>query len=203
MTDVMKPLGLSVWRLTAARPMVTAGGRLFVDVTSDLASPVRRETPVNVLGKSDPRLQDALTTLLARGDFMQAWPDDQKGQKQSESNKGRPPADFQTLKDYDPAIVGELIERSQTAIAGLKQGIQAKSGAELFDFILEDIQQLRQFLSDPQSFGVIMTAMNASAWINEQMNEWLGKKMWQIRCRNPLPTISHRKWVWRSWMSQM
>src|SRR5215472_6499361 len=39
MTDPMKPLGLSVWQLTAGRPMYEAGGRLFVDVTQNLASP--------------------------------------------------------------------------------------------------------------------------------------------------------------------
>ena len=33
MTDAMRPLGLSMWQLTAARPMYEAGGRLFVDVT--------------------------------------------------------------------------------------------------------------------------------------------------------------------------
>lgn len=32
MTDPMKPLGLSFFQLTAARPMFHAGGRLFVDV---------------------------------------------------------------------------------------------------------------------------------------------------------------------------
>ena len=31
-------------------------------------------------------------------------------------------------------------------------------------------------MSDPQSFGVIMTAMNAASWINEKMMEWLGEK---------------------------
>ena len=39
MTDPMKPLGLSLWQLTAFRPMYEAGGRLFVDVARDLASP--------------------------------------------------------------------------------------------------------------------------------------------------------------------
>ena len=34
MTDAMKPLGLSLWQLTALAPMAEAGGRLFVDVTS-------------------------------------------------------------------------------------------------------------------------------------------------------------------------
>ncbi|HEU4451806.1 MAG TPA: PEP/pyruvate-binding domain-containing protein, partial [Longimicrobium sp.] len=42
MTDAMKPLGLSMWQLTAGRPMYEAGGRLFVDVTRALGSPAGR-----------------------------------------------------------------------------------------------------------------------------------------------------------------
>ncbi|MBD2165426.1 phosphoenolpyruvate synthase [Calothrix membranacea FACHB-236] len=174
MTDAMKPLGLSFFLLMTHAPMHTAGGRLFVDVTATLASPASRETILNVtLGKSDPLMKDALTTILERGDFIKLLPDDQRPGK---SSKGRSPADFQTLNDYDPAIVAELIQQSQTSIDALKQTIQTKSGSDLFDFILEDIQQLKQTHSDSQSFGVFMTAMNASSWINEKMNEWLGEK---------------------------
>jgi len=46
----------------------------------------------------------------------------------------------------------------------------------LLDFILEDLQQLKKWVSDPQSVGVIMAAMEASRWINENMREWLGEK---------------------------
>src|ERR671930_157309 len=42
MTDAMKPLGISVWQLTASRPMYEAGGRLFLDVTRILASSASR-----------------------------------------------------------------------------------------------------------------------------------------------------------------
>ena len=42
MTDAMKPLGLSLWQLTTPRPMHEAGGRLFVDVAPDLATPAGR-----------------------------------------------------------------------------------------------------------------------------------------------------------------
>ncbi|MEG4503018.1 phosphoenolpyruvate synthase [Microcoleus sp. F6_B4] len=174
MTDAMKPLGLSFFLLMTHAPMHTAGGRLFVDVTATLASPVGRETILNVtLGKSDPLMKDALTTIIERGDFIKSLPDDRSPGK---SSKGRSPADFQTLNDYDPAIVADLIQQSQTSIEALKQTIQTKSGSDLFDFILEDIQQLKKINSDSQSFGVFMTAMNASSWINEKMHEWLGEK---------------------------
>jgi pyruvate,water dikinase len=176
MTDAMKPLGISIWQLTAARPMFTAGGRLFVDVTQMLASPDGREILINVLGKSDPIIRDALMTILEREDFIQSLPHDKPEQSSANVNKGKSSADFQTLKDYDPAIVSELIDRSQKSIGELKQNIQTQSGPDLFDFILGDKGQLRESVSDPQSFGVIMTAMNASAWINEKMEEWLGEK---------------------------
>ncbi|BAY11669.1 phosphoenolpyruvate synthase [Calothrix sp. NIES-2098] len=176
MTDPIKPLGLSLFQLTAARPMYKAGGRLFVDVTHDLASPVRRDILVNVLGKSDPLIRDALMTILDRGDFIKLLPEDKQEQSAGNSNKGTSSLDFQTLTEYDPAIVPDLIQRNQASIEELKHNIQTKSGADLFDFIQEDIQKLKKSLSDPQSFGAIMTAMNASSWINEKMQEWLGEK---------------------------
>ncbi len=83
---------------------------------------------------------------------------------------------FHTQIEYDPTIVSDLIKSSQTSIAALKQDIQTKSGSDLFDFMLEDIQQLKKSLSDPQNMDVIMAAINASSWINEKMNEWLGEK---------------------------
>src|SRR4029077_367633 len=52
MTDAWKPLGISFWQLTTPRPMHEAGGRLFVDVAADLASPASRARLL-ALGKSD------------------------------------------------------------------------------------------------------------------------------------------------------
>ncbi len=69
MTDPMKPLGLSLFQ---AGHMVAAGGRLFVDVTKQLASPAGRDVLLNVLGRSDPLVKDALTTLIERGDFIES-----------------------------------------------------------------------------------------------------------------------------------
>lgn len=178
MTDPMKPLGLSFYLLLTPAPMRKAGGRLFVDVSLMLASPSGRETLTNVLGKNDPLIKDALTTVIERGNFIKSVPDDKEERSNGKSNQGPAPADYQTLNDYDPAIVSELIKQSESSIEELKHKIQTKSGADLFDFILKDIQELRErkSVSDPRSFGVIMTAMNASSWINEKMLEWLGEK---------------------------
>jgi pyruvate,water dikinase len=170
MTDPMKPLGLSFYLLLTPAPMRKAAGRLFVDITHMLATPSGRRTFIDTLGKNDPLIKDALTTVIKREGFIKSLPDDDKG-------PGMPARDFQTLADYDPGIVADLIERSQTSLDELKHSIQTKSGPDLFNFIREDIQHFKkERLSEPQSFGVIMTGMNASTWINEKMNEWLGEK---------------------------
>ncbi|WP_313638742.1 phosphoenolpyruvate synthase, partial [Paenibacillus sp.] len=176
MTDPMKPLGLSFYLLTTPAPMRTAGGRLFVDVTTHLASPVSREMIINTLGKSDPLIKDALMTIVAREDFIKSSPDVKKVPSPNKSNEGISSADSQAQIDSDPTIVTDLIKKSQASIEELQRHIQTKSGSDLFDFILEDLQQLKKILFDPQSLGVIMAAMDASSWINEKMNEWLGEK---------------------------
>src|SRR5207245_1116708 len=75
MTDPMKPLGLSFWQMPTPRPMYEAGGRLFVDVVRDLGSPTSRARLLEMAGKSDPLIGDALQSILKRGDFIPSLPD--------------------------------------------------------------------------------------------------------------------------------
>lgn len=173
MTDAMKPLGLSFFLLTTSAPMRKAGGRLFVDATQRLASPASRDYLINTLGKSDPLIRDALTTVVERDNFITLLPDDEK---EKSVGKGVPPASTQPEIENDPAIVTELIKNSEASLEELKQNMQLKSGVDVLDFILEDIQQLKKVLFNPQSIAVIMAGMNASTWINEKMEQWLGEK---------------------------
>ena len=170
MTDPMKPLGLSVWQLTTPRPMAEAGGRLFVDVTEALGSPASRAALLKVLGRSDPLIGDALQAIVERDDFIPTLPD--RGPGRYEAAADSAPVPIQT----DPAIVAGLVERSQASLATLQRDIRTKSGPALLDFILTDVQELRRILFDPQSLQVIMAAMQASWWLNEQLQAWLGEK---------------------------
>jgi rifampicin phosphotransferase len=173
MTDTMKPLGLSVWQLTALRPMYEAGGRLFVDVTEGLASPAGRAGLLEVLGKSDPLIGDALRTIVERGDFVTTSSDvDRAGATAGRATAGGAPAPIET----DPAIVTRLIADNQASISALKRDIRTKSGTALFEFISADIQELKRLLSDPHSHQAIMAGMEATWWLNERLETWLGEK---------------------------
>jgi pyruvate,water dikinase len=168
MTDAMKPLGLSVWQLTTPRPMAEAGGRLFVDVTGILASPASRAGLLDLMGRSDPLIRDAVQTILDRGDFVPSVPDDGSGPA--------PPVAPTAPIEPDPAIVEELIANTQASLAAVKREIRTRSGPALLDFILEDFQELRRVLFDPRSHQVFMSAMEATWWLNEHLETWLGEK---------------------------
>ena len=167
MTDAMKPLGISFWQLTTPRPMYMAGGRLFVDVALDLASPARprrsagcpweERSPCGGRAADHPRTRRLHPDSPGRGLERNAgWP---------------PPVPIET----DPAIVDELIEHSEASISTLKSEIRTKSGSALFDFILADIRELKRILFDPRSHQVFMSAMEATWWLNEQLEAWLGE----------------------------
>jgi rifampicin phosphotransferase len=168
MTDPMKPLGLSLWQLTALRPMLDAGGRLFVDVTQELGSPATRAGIINGLGKSDPLTGDALAAIVERGDFIPDLPDPAPAKAPAWSA----PASIET----DPAIVAGLVERSQASLATLQRDIQAESGPALIDFIVADVAELKRILADPLNVQAIMAGIQGTWRLSELLQEWLGEK---------------------------
>ncbi|MGW1204834.1 rifamycin-inactivating phosphotransferase [Streptomyces cyaneofuscatus] len=170
MTDAMKPLGLSLWQRTAMVPMHEAGGRLFVDVTPRLASPASRAALLDLVGRGDPLVRDALETVLDRDDPVPPLPDT--------GGPGGPPAGGASAPsaEADPAIVPELIERSQASVAALERDLRAKRGPALFDFLLEAFEEHKRVLGDPLSMRAITAGMEATWWLNDQLGEWLGEK---------------------------
>lgn len=168
MTDPMTPLGLSVWQLTSPAPMRIAGSRLFVDVTTHLASPSTRMATLETFGRSDPLIRDALETLLERGDFIPT------GTNIGPDTPSAPPGPRPEPIKVDPAVVTELIERNRASVAELHREIQTRSGSELFDFILANIGELRTLLSE--SHQAVMAGIEATWWLNDKLQEWLGEE---------------------------
>ncbi|MFF0742935.1 rifamycin-inactivating phosphotransferase [Streptomyces sp. NPDC004111] len=189
MTDPMKPLGYSMWQLTAMVPMYEAGGRLFVDVTRSLASPASRAGLLDLMGKGDPLVRDALETVIDRGDFVPSLPDADPGPgRQSRTaaaaSAAEERADGGLAPDgVDPAVVPELVARSRASVAALEDGIRTKRGPELFEFLLEAFEEHKRVLSDPLNFKAIMAGMEATWWLNDRLRDWLGEK-------NPADTLT-------------
>lgn len=163
MTDAMRPFGLSFWLLTAPPTMRTAGNRLFVDVAPLLASP-GRTTVSETLGKLDPRIGDALTSIVARG-FV---PPEEK--PVALGAVFAPPP----IIANDPAVVAALVARTEASLAALRAEITTRSGPALFDFIVADLPEMKKQLFAPESIAAIRAGMDAAMWIDERVKEWLG-----------------------------
>ncbi|MEU5400694.1 rifamycin-inactivating phosphotransferase [Streptomyces sp. NPDC005963] len=172
MTDPMKPLGLSVWQLTAMAPMREAGGRLFVDATARLTSPTSRAALLDLIGREDPLARDALETVLDRDDFIPLLPDAPDPAPGGPPGAGTPPARIET----DPAVVTELVERSRASVAALEREVGTKTGPALFDFLLEAFEEHQRVIADPLCLQAIMAGIEATWWLNDRLQEWLGEK---------------------------
>ena len=168
MTDAIKPLGLSLWQMTTPAPMSEAGGRLFVDITARLAAPSSRISFLELAGKTDPLLRDALQTVVDRATFIPLSPDD--------APVPPPAAGATELLDADPTIVADLVAQSRASISACQRDIRTKTGTEVFDFILSDMGELKRLLFDPRGHQVYMTAMEATWWLNEHLQTWLGER---------------------------
>jgi rifampicin phosphotransferase len=167
MTDPMKPLGLAMWKLTALPPMHVAGGRLFVDATQLLASPAKRVGFLNVVGRGDPLIRNALETVLERDDFLPSVVDD--------GPAGPPPGGPPSTLDTDASIVTDLLSGARASIATLQRRIETQSGPALFECILEDVPEMKRILFEPRSQQAIMAGMEATWWLNDHLQEWLGE----------------------------
>ncbi|MGN6694960.1 MAG: rifamycin-inactivating phosphotransferase [Aquihabitans sp.] len=168
MTDPFTPFGLSFHQMIAGPPMHEAAGRLFVDVTMMLASPETRPAVIDALGTSDPLIGQALEAVAGRDGFLPPPP------------PVAPPAPPKVreipLLPADPAIVAELIERSQASVARLEQDIAGRTGSDLLDFIEGDVPELKRVLTDPDSRPVIFAGFGAALRLNDDLLEWLGEK---------------------------
>jgi pyruvate,water dikinase len=117
--------------------------------------------------KSDPLTFNALETVIERG-FIPLLPD--QGPAGPVGGPATPPI------ATNPAIVADLIARNEASLSTLKHEITTKSGTTLLDFILADFQVMKRVLFDPLSHQAIMAGMEATWWLNDHLQKWLGEQ---------------------------
>lgn len=167
MTDPFTPFGLSLHQMIAGRPMVEAGGRLYVDLTMGLASPATRAGILDALGTSDPLIGGALQAVVDRDGFLPDAPAD--------IPMGAPVVRDVPLLPADDAIVAQLIEETERSVAELAGSLAGRQGSDLFDAIAADVPELKRILTHPDSRPVIMSGIGAALWLNDHVLEWFGE----------------------------
>ncbi|MCT8977928.1 phosphoenolpyruvate synthase [Clostridium sp. CX1] len=178
MTEAMKPLGMSFFQ-TLFKEMVSStmsemGGRLYIDASSEISSPLGRITFIKGLDTVDVLMKNALINLTKRKDFIKTL---HKGKTAMGDKSMWLKWINLTIKDYranDPAIVEDLMSTNKTLLLELEQSIIKFSGDELFEFINKSLKQIKNTIF--HSYGVVFAGTYASYWLNKNIEKWLGEK---------------------------
>ncbi len=178
MTEAMKPLGYSFFqeffKLISGSPMIEIGGRLYIDASRELSTPIISKALVKGVDSVDVLMQKAIYNILKRKDFI-------KGLSREKSSMMGASVwlrwGIDTLKTYlknDHAIVTNLIAHDEMVMRGLEQRIAKVSGNELFDFIFTSFEELKNTVF--AGYGAVFAGAFATSWINKNMQKWLGEK---------------------------
>jgi pyruvate,water dikinase len=179
MTDAMKPLGVSFFQLGLEdTPLIQIGGRLFIDLAHDLASPIGRRIVLFAMGRIDPLIHNALKSLMKRKALMKSLSHGKRvfGMGAGYFTWALPVQAIKIYRTNNAAIVQTLMSRNEASLRELQQRIADLSGDELFTFILEARKQLKEAIEDPRSMGVVYVGIYAANWMNKNMEKWLGEK---------------------------
>lgn len=202
MTEPINPLGISLFSMLSEYELSHAGGRLFIDLSHDLASAAGRKIVLAALGKNDPLMHNALTNVIKRKELVKSLP---KGKRMfkfgAEGFSWSLPADMvKVYRKNDIGIAKRLISKAEASIKTAERNLQHVSGDELFEALLEDQKELKNVLHDKESMAVIMVGIFAAYWINKKWRNGSEKRARPTRFRNQCRTISRQRWGWRCLM---
>lgn len=179
MTDAMKPLGVSFFQLGLDKtPLIPIGGRLFMDLAHDLASPVGRRIGLMAVAQMDPLMKNPIKRLMQQKSFVQSL---SRGKGFFSMGAGYftwelPVQAIKAYRNDDAAIVQTLMSRKEASLRDLQQRMANLSGDELFAFILEAQKELKEAAEDPRSMGVVYAGIYAANRVKKNMEKWLGEK---------------------------
>ncbi|WP_326143852.1 phosphoenolpyruvate synthase [Bacillus paralicheniformis] len=178
MTEPINPLGISFFGLISDYELTCAGGRLFIDLSHDLASFAGRKVVLSTAGKNDPFMHSALVNFLKRKEIVKTLP---KGKRMFRLGAeglswSLPGHALKIYRKNDTGVVKRLMSKAEASIHEAEQRLKNASGETLFAQIEEDQKSLKKVLYDSESMAVIMVGLYAVYWLNRKMEKWLGEK---------------------------
>jgi len=181
MTDPIKPLGLYFYKsILGNPPSQVIGGRLYVDMTHDLASPFGRILAKSVIGMlGDTLITNSLIKIINDKKLLKTLPKGKDKVIKPEKNSGVISIMLNAYKIYkknDPDIIKNLMAKEEKSIEKMKSEIEKLSGNEVFDYIYKDHENRRQKITTPSTAGALTAALLSEKWFSKKIEKWLGIK---------------------------
>jgi len=176
MTDPVLPLGISMLQKSKFYTINALGGRLYTDITYDLGRVKGRRAHLSEARIKDPLMYSALKEIIGRKEYIKHIP---KGPSSAISLEGKWAIIWQAINSYfrcDETEIDAYIRRQKNVIEAVRSKLEALSGVEALQFILDDQKKMRITISDPSGAGTILTAMLAAALIDRSVEKLTGEK---------------------------
>ncbi len=181
MTDAIKPLGIDVFRIgfdmTGGAALIGVGGRIYMDVTHDLASPIGRGIMIKGIGSADVLIQKALKRVVARKEYIKTLP---RGKTTYNMSGAMGKAMFrgmlemqQILKAKNLDILIRWVADAKENLKNTKSEIVKVSGSSLFDYILDDMRKMVE-ITVYNGYGVGLASLYAKSKIDKNLKKWIG-----------------------------
>lgn len=182
MTDPIRPLGMFFFQIAAGdHPSREVGGRLYLDITHDLASPFSRPLALFLMKMIGEHLMlNAVRELVKRRGFTKSLP---RGKEKVfiPDSKDKPSMGFishyiRIYRQNDPAIIQKIVANDQRVINDLQKDIEELSGDALFSFIENSLRNMKKVVVHSESTGALTVATLTMNWVNKKLGKWLGEK---------------------------
>lgn len=172
----MRPLGLSFFQMVSDISMTPVGGRLYFDVSSDLASALGRKVLLASMSRIDPLMHNALLNLRARNGFVKFLP--RGGKRGIRLGTGYFSWSFLvniiTLSRRDDgSIISKLMAENKQSVRELRQRLADVTG-EAFTQIEAEQERIRQVMYDARSMAAVYTGLLASELGRQAHREMAG-----------------------------
>ncbi|MCK5201077.1 MAG: hypothetical protein KAR21_22140, partial [Spirochaetales bacterium] len=181
MTDPIKPLGMYFFKsVLGLSPSQEIGGRLYADITHDLATPLGRLIAKSLLGMmGDTLITNSITKIIKDKKLIRTLPKGKDKVFKPESNSGALSImlnAYKIFKKNDPDIIKNLTAKEDNSIEKMKKELEKLSGNEVFDYICNDHANRRQKLTTPPSAGALTAVLLSEKWLSKKIEKWLGIK---------------------------
>ena len=181
MTDPIKPLGMYFFKsVLGSSPSQEIGGRLYVDITHDLATPLGRLIAKSIIGMiGDTLITNSITKIIKDKKLIRTLPKGKDKVFKPGSTSGVLSImlnAYKIFKKNDSDIIKNLIANEDNSIEKMNKEIEKLSGDEVFDYIYKDHYNRRQKLTTPPSAGALTAVLLSEKWFSRKIEKWLGIK---------------------------
>lgn len=180
MTAPIKPLGIFFFKSVISNPpSQEIGGRLFVDITGDISTPIGRKMTKYLLNElGDTLITNAVVKIINNKKLISELPKVKEKVFAVENSSNPLAIMFNAYKIYrknDPDIVREIINKEEEDIKKMGQELKALSGDKVFDYISNDHDNRRVKIASPLNAGVLTAGLLSARSFDKKIKKWFGE----------------------------